>query len=147
MAENIPFNYNLDKITEREVVPDFVTRLTIGNDLINPDDNDKVIIPAKAKLKDVVLMNMIRTFDISDIEYLDSIKTTYKKVRIGSTAVIIDIPEGYTCYRIIQEKTGQDVTNCFNLLDDGTYKAEFDVPATNDDIYKAYFYDANIIPV
>ena len=148
MAQKTPFNYDLDKITEREVVYDFVSRLSLGKDFINKDydsganSGDKqIILPAEMMLKDEVLMNMIRTMDISDIHHLDSIKTTYSAINAGVHIVNIKIPSGYTLYRIIQEKTGQDVTTCF-VNTGNTYRADFDVPTTHKDIYKAYFYKA-----
>lgn len=148
MAQKTPFNYDLDKITEREVVYDFVSRLSLGKDFINKDydsganSGDKqIILPAEMMLKDEVLMNMIRTMDISDIHHLDSIKTTYSAINAGVNIVNIKIPSGYTLYRIMQEKTGQDVTQCF-VKSSNTYRADFDVPTTHKDIYKAYFYKA-----
>lgn len=160
MAE-VFFNKDLDKITEREVVPDFVSRLSIGKDLTNPDDENKVIIPVGTKLKDGVLMNMIRTFNISDIEHLDSIKTTYTKVSAGETSISIPMPTdnddnihtGYLLYRVVQERTGQDVSECFkyNVYEDEAghvyYKFDLDVPTTHDDIYKAYFYYTDDMPM
>lgn len=141
-----PFNYRLDKITEREVVFDFVSRLSIGKDFINKDynsganTNDKqIIFPADMMLKDEVLMNMIRTMNVSDITHLDKIKTAYKTVEAGDKSVTIEIPTGYTLYRIVQEKTGQDVTQCFAKSDEN-YIATFDVPCTHSDNYKAYYY-------
>ena len=154
------FNPNLDKITEREVVPDFVSRLSLGNDFTNPDDEDKVIFTAGAKLKDGVLSNMVRTFNTSDIEHLDSIKTTYGKLYAGNSSVSIPVPNdnddnnhtGYVLYRIVQESTGYDVFDCFEYTYDeandcGYYIATFDVPASHDDIYKAYFYYTDDMPM
>ena len=143
-----PFNYRLDKITEREVVYDFVSRLNIGKDFVNKDydsganANDKqVILPAGMMLKDEVLMNMIRTMDMSDILHLDKIKTAYKSVGVGEKSVTIEIPANCTLYRIMQEKTGQDVTQCFTK-NNNTYVATFDVPTSHTDNYKAYYYTA-----
>ena len=148
MANVEPFNYDLDKITEREVVFDFVSRLNIGKDFTNQDynsganNNDKQnILPAGMMLKDGVLMNIIRTMDMSDILHLDKIKTAYKTVAIGERNVTINIPNGCILYRIIQEKTGQDVTQCFTKNAE-TYVANFDVPFTHVDTYKAYYYTA-----
>lgn len=148
MANVDPFNYKLDKITEREVVYDFVSRLSIGKDFVNKDynggtnaDDKQIILPAGMMLKDEVLMNMIRTMDMSDILHLDKIKTTYKSVAVGERSVTIEIPDDCTLYRIMQEKTGQDVTKCFDKVNN-TYVASFDVPTTHVDIYKAYFYTA-----
>lgn len=148
MANVDSFNYKLDKITERETVYDFVSRLSIGKNLINQDynigtnTNDKqVIMPAGSKLKDDVLTNIIRTMDTSDILHLDKIKTAYKWVMPGSKSVTIVIPAGCTLYRIMQEKTGQDVTQCFTK-DGNEYTTTFDVETTQSDIYKAYYYTA-----
>ena len=148
MANVDPFNYRLDKITERETVFDFVSRLSIGRDFVNKDynsgtnSNDKqIILPAGMMLKDEVLMNIIRTMDMSDILHLDKIKTAYKSVVIGDKSVSIEIPSGCTLYRIIQEKTGQDVTQCFTKSG-SNYITTFDVPCTHVDTYKAYYYTA-----
>lgn len=146
MANTNPFNYQLDKITEREVVFDFVSRLSIGKDFVNQDydsganSNDKqIIIPANTMFKDGVLMNIIRTMDMSDILHLDTIQTAYKSVEVGEKSVTIVIPPDCILYRIIQEKTGQDVTQCFTKYDN-VYIATFDVPTSVTDIYKAYYY-------
>ena len=146
MAQVNPFDYKIDKITEREVVYDFISRLSIGKDFVNQDynsatnSNDKqVIFPAGYMVKDEVLMNMIRTMDTSDIIHLDKIKTAYKTINAGTKSVTIMIPNGCTLYRIVQEKTGQDVTQCFTKSG-STYVANFDVPTTIQDTYKAYFY-------
>lgn len=148
MANVDSFNYDLDKITERETVYDFVSRLSIGINFSNQDynagtnNNDKqIILPAGMKLKDGVLMNMIRTMDTSDILHLDKIKTSYKSVGIGEKSVTIAIPSGCTLYRIIQEKTGEDVTQCF-VKNGNNYVATFDVGTSIADIYKAYYYTA-----
>ena len=140
------FNYRLDKITERETVFDFVSRLSIGKDFVNQDynpntnTNDKQnIFPAGYMLKDEVLYNIIRTLATSDILHLDKIKTSYKSIEVGNKSVTITIPSGCTLYRIVQEKTGQDVTTCFTKTG-SNYVANFDVPTTHSDIYKAYYY-------
>lgn len=146
MANVDPFNYRLDKVTERETVYDFVSRLNIGKDFINKDynsganaDDKQVIFPAGAMLKDEILTNMIRTMDMSDILHLDKIKISYKSIEVGEKSVIIPIPSDCILYRIVQEKTGHDVTQCFNKSGD-TYVTTFDVPTTHADIYKAYYY-------
>lgn len=145
MAQKEPFNYRLDKITEREVVFDFVSRLSIGKDFINQDYNQaensidkQIIIPANTLLKDGVLMQIIRTMDISDIINLDKLKTSFKDVAVGDKSVRIPIPTGATLYKIVQEKTGQDVTACFSKSGN-YYVTTFDVPMTNKDIFKAYY--------
>lgn len=146
MANVETFNYKIDKITEREVVFDFVTRLSIGKDFINQDFNSsensgdrKVIFPADTKLKDTVLANIIKALDTSDILHLNELKTTYKKIPIGTKSLSLQIPSGYRIYKIVQESTGSDVTRCFTQ---GTnaYTITFDVPTVTEDYYKAYYY-------
>lgn len=148
MANVNPFNYQLDKITEREMVFDILSRLSIGKDFVNKDydsganaDDKQIIFPAGSMIKDEVLMNMIRTMDTSDIAHLDKIRTSYKTVVVGDKSVSITIPSGCTLYRIVQENTGYNVTHHFNKLG-SSYVANFDVPATINDIYKAYYFEA-----
>ena len=138
------FNPNLDKITEREVVPNFVSRLTLGEDFkdtinISGSNSSTKLVTRGKKLKDGVLINFSRTLDLSDIKHLDTIKSTYTEVAAGSTEVSIQIPTGGTLYRIVQEKTKQDVTDCF-VQNNDKWEASFDVPTSHADIYKAYFY-------
>lgn len=145
MAEKRPFNYDQDKITEREVVFDFVSRLYMGLDFVNQDYNSaensgdkQVILPSNIKLKDGVLMQIIRTMDISDKLNLDKLKTSYKAVDGGTKTVNIAVPTNAKLIRIIQEKTGMDVTEYFSRSG-GNYTTTFDVPMQNTDIFKAYY--------
>ena len=145
MANTDPFNYNLDKITERETVFDFLSRLPMGLDFMNQDyngsensDDKQVILPKGIKLKDDVLMQIIRTISTSDKLHLDKLRTSYKNAPIGTKTVTLMVPSTATLYKIVQEKTGQDVTACFSR-DNETYTTTFDVPMTNSDIFKAYY--------
>lgn len=145
MANTDPFNYDLDKITERETVFDFVSRLPMGLDFINQDyngaensDDKQVILPRNIKLKDGVLMQIIRTLAISDKLHLDRLRTSYKNAPVGTKTVSIIVPSNATLYKIVQEKTGQDVTVCFTKSDN-IYSATFDVPMINQDTFKAYY--------
>lgn len=147
MANTTEFNYNLDKITEREVVPDFVERLSIGNAFsIYINDGNKVIFNSTTKLKDGILANIIKTLNISDIESLDKFVISYVKVAPNSDSITIPPGKYYTASgslatvtskpnKIIQESTGLDVTDCFDGL-----TATLDVLTTRNDIYKAYWY-------
>jgi hypothetical protein len=146
MANVSEFNYPLDKITERETVFDFVERLGIGVDFVNPNYNgatndiDKqIIFEVNTKVKNGILAQIIATLPISDLIKLDVLKTSFKDVPIGATTVTIAVPETATLYKIIQEKTGQDVTSCFSRVG-STCTTTFDVPMINTDIFKAYYY-------
>ena len=68
ILNNTPhFNPELDKITERELVYDIVSRLRIGNDMQNPDSDLSGGIgnffDAGARLKDDILTNIIRSLN------------------------------------------------------------------------------------
>ena len=145
MAEKKPFQYDIDKITERETVFDFVSRLSIGRDFVNQDydsganSGDKqIILPKNIKLKDGVLMQIIRALDISDKLNLDKLKTSYKSVAAGTKTVNIADPTNAKLIRIVQEKTGMDVTEYFSRSG-SNYTTTFDVAMTNADIFKAYY--------
>lgn len=145
MAKKEPFNYDQDLITERETVFDFVSRLDIGLDFINQDydsganSGDKqVILPAHTMLKNGVLMQIIRALDISDKLNLDKLKTSYKLVNAGAKTVNIAVPTNAKLIRIVQEKTGMDVTEYFSRSG-SNYTTTFDVAMENTDIFKAYY--------
>jgi hypothetical protein len=144
MANMSEFNYPLDKITERETVFDFVERLGIGVDFTNPNyngaENDidkQIIFGANTKVKDGILAQIISTLAISDLINLNNVKTSFKAVKAGETKVGILVPNGATLYKIIQEKTGQDVTACFSRVTSDYYGTTFDVPIEHSDIFKA----------
>ena len=113
------YHPGIDKVTERELVYDILTRLNLGKPFKNSDytsvnnnDETEEIFPIGFRLKggvkdvepidlddeyhgldrnqDGILMNIIRTLDTTHIENLDTIVTRYGKVSKGDTEVIIE---------------------------------------------------------
>jgi len=120
MAEKKPFQYDIDKITERETVYDFVSRLSIGKDFVNQDYDSG----ANSGDKQIILP--------------DKLKTSYKSVTAGTKTVNIAVPTNAKLIRIVQEKTGMDVTEYFSRSG-SNYTTTFDVAMINADIFKAYY--------
>lgn len=140
MANNNGFNGDLDKITEREVVYDFVSRLKFGKNLTNINEHNKssvVIVRAGEKLKDLIcrLIMFLPSYVIDNIVGLTIAKL---EINIGSASVAISQPNGKTLLRAISETTGQDITDCFTLSG-SAYLLEVDTPYTTKDIIKLYF--------
>lgn len=137
MAEMQPFNSDLDKITEREVVPDFVSRLKIGKKFL--DENGHKLFDENSKLKDDILLQIIKSINTYDIFKISIFKTSYTVIEAGSKNAAITVPESANIYKIIQEKTGLDVTECFKKITNKTYVAEFASAIPHQDIFKAYY--------
>lgn len=140
MANTNGFNGDLDKITEREVVYDFVSRLKFGKDLTNTIEYNtaqRVIVSAGEKLKDLIcrIIMMMPSYVISNIVrvYVASLE-----IPVGATSAAINHPSGKTLLRAISETTGQDITDCFTLSD-STYTISVAVPYTSKDTVKMYF--------
>ena len=140
MANTSGFNQDLDKITEREVVPDFVSRLTFGKDVTNDNElnvSQQILVPKKTKLKDVItrLIMLLPTF--AD-KHLMEIYVVDHTIAVGAKEVTINKPSGKTLVAAISESTGQDIVSCF-AVSGSAYKATFNTPYTAADNLKLYF--------
>ena len=107
------FNPNLDRITEREVVPNFFSRLPLGKSIENIIEsestatNDMINSEYKAfdtlnKILQLLPMDLTTIYNFTSISttYIPSNKLNYKKV----------------LYRAIEISTGFDVTSLFNRI-------------------------------
>lgn len=140
MANTSGFNNELDKITEREVVYDFVSRLKFGKDLTNIIEHNtaqRVIVSAGEKLKDLIcrIIMMMPSYVINNIIGL---RVASLEISVGSVSAAISQPSGKTLLRAISETTGQDITDCFTLSG-GTYTIAVNTPYTSKDTVKMYF--------
>lgn len=124
------FNKDIDKITEREVVNDFVERLYIGDNFKNPnytgmhnDGEQEYIFEKNNKLKDDILSKIITSLPTYCINNLSSLISTYNKNWYKRARLFI--PEFKRLYKVIHEETGFDVTNLF-LLNDTAKNLYFD---------------------
>ena len=140
MANTSGFNSDLDKITEREVVYDFVSRLKFGKDLTNTIEHNaaqRVIVSAGEKLKDLIcrIIMMMPSYVINNIVGL---RVASLEIPVGSTSAAISQPSGKTLLRAISETTGQDITDCFTLSG-STYTITVAASYTSEDTVKMYF--------
>ena len=147
---NIPFNYDLDLITEKETVYDFISRLTFGKDMINPhtagEDVGCTIVEGRHsptrygtnKVKDL-LARMVMLFPSSLATQVATIKVASIKVGPGTNYTGTTIPAPFTSgtlVRVISERTRQDIKDCFSNL-----VMHLDVPYDKEDVLTFYYRD------
>lgn len=139
---NIPaFNAELDKITEREVVYDFVSRLKIGKSFTDPDNESTIIFDPPTKLKDIMrkaVMALPTTIALN----LDEIHTTYINIQANNeyNEISIVFPSKTTLLLAYSERTQTDLTSLFTPSENNTkYTMTIDVPYENTDIIKFYY--------
>lgn len=143
-----PFNKELDKITQAEVVYDFVERLSIGRDF----NVGNYTFPANVKLRDEVIRKLYNLLPQSLVSTLDQLNDTTKcHISKGTESIIMaflyDIEENWVD-KIISDRTGIDISSAFNFeyvgeVNDHTkYKyrltATFDTPYPYDDDVTIY---------
>lgn len=131
------FNPELDKVTERETVFDFVSRLPIGLNFtsIEAGKEDMVIFKPPRKLKDIIrkdVMALPKTIAYN----LDNVLTTFVIINVdGKTKEIVaPIPAGtdpaQTLLLAYSERLQQDLSSLF--VKEGTsFKMTIDVPYQN----------------
>ena len=129
------FNMKLDRITERETVPDFYERMTNGSNIL---DGDKVIFNANNTIS-TAINNAIILNRPSLLENLANIKTAIIEVSIGDSEIVIpDNIDFSNVIMICSEKTMVDIKSVFSEID-GDMKLIMDSPYTNNDIIKIYY--------
>ena len=129
------FNMELDRITERETVPDFYERMTNGSSIL---DGDRVIFNANNTIS-TAINNAIILNRPSLLENLADIKTAIIEVSIGDSEIVI--PDNINFSNVIMicsEKTMVDIKSTFSEID-GDMKLITDSPYTNNDIIKIYY--------
>lgn len=140
MANNDSFNKLLDKITESEVVYDFVERLKLGKDFVMTyfDASTKKIFSAGTKLLDLfrpLYMNLPPLI----LNNIGKIQTLNLKISKGSKSCSSTFITGknYSLLKVVSESTGMDVTSCFTFEMVGTISGNksMKVSATFDCIY------------
>lgn len=150
------FNYEIDKITEREVVYDFFSRLSLGKDmtyddlfqdpnlkvLFNAGDNVKEIISKLASVLPGSITNNIRKIKVGCVEKILPEEITEDKIE-EYKRVDISLPAGSTLLLVYSEKTNLDLSSLFEQggtnNNKDNYTMRFDVLPENDDIYKVYY--------
>ena len=147
------FNEKLDKITEREVVYDFISRLKYGKDVVDLDDESTILFPQNTKVKETI-QRLIMQFPDRISKNLKNIHTGALVLNTGSVTYNISIPKEGTKEPTIllaySERTGFDLTDCLiegTSNDSGSvlYNLNLDVPFNNRDTIKYYYtFDAII---
>lgn len=119
------FNPNLDRITEREVVPNFFSRLPLGKSIENNIEFENTatndMINSEYKAFDTLnKILQLLPMDLTTIYNFTSISTTYiPSNKLNNKLYIIKkMDENYdkVLYRAIEISTGFDVTSLFNRI-------------------------------
>lgn len=120
------FNPNLDRITEREVVPDFFSRLFLGKPINNSFESGSTttcnIINSEYKAFNTLNKTLqILPMDLITRNYFMFINTTYIPPYSlnGHVYIVKKIGENYndeTLYRAIEVSTGSNITSLFNRI-------------------------------
>lgn len=114
---NNPYDKDLDKITEAEVVYDFVERLNLGKDLELPygsKDQKKIIFKAKTLLLDILkfILSLLPPSIVFDRE---NISTCVIKLPVGTSTAACSFDGNVSIYRAYSDRSGLDVSSCFTV--------------------------------
>lgn len=143
MAE-FEFNPDIDKITERELVPNIYERVTIGEDLKHFDDDSKTFFKRETHLN-IIDSKIIASFPTSLSDNIENIHIGSVDIdRDGMTTYVITLLPPPTGSRIIilrayLERTLVDVRSLLSLIEGSSYKISFDTPFRNSDTIKIYY--------
>lgn len=109
------YDKNLDKITEAEVVYDFVERLRLGKDLQLPyDGTDKIIFVAKTLLLDV-LKFILKLLPPSIVFDHENISVNPMQIPVGTKTISCVFDGNVFIYRAYSDRSGMDISNCFTV--------------------------------
>ena len=146
------FNPNIDKITERELVPDIYERIIIGEDLKDSDNIDKTFFKAKTHLN-TIDSKIIASLPTSLSNNIENIHTKYINIDTEhiSYTVTLEAPSTDTdngtkmvLLRAYLERTLVDIRSLMDIAESNTrsvtYNINFDTPFKNTDILKIHYY-------
>lgn len=151
MAEE--FNPNLDKVTERDVVPDFYSRLKLGKPFADPDIpeqflgglEDLVIFKAGTNVK-FINEKMAICLPTNIVNNLSRIHVTNELIS-KDEEVSVYLPKTAHIILAYSEKTQTDLTSLFVFDEEASadiatnkYTMTLDVPYQNEDNIKFYYY-------
>ena len=146
------FNPNIDKITERELVPDIYERVIIDKDLKDSDNINKTFFKAKTHLN-TIDSKIIASLPTSLSNNIENIHTKYINIDTEhiSYTVTLEVPSTDTgngtivLLRAYLERTLVDIRSLMNIVESNntmsvTYNINFDTPFKNTDILKIHYY-------
>ena len=142
-SENIPkkvedefsssFDKRYDKVTEHEVVDDFISRLYIGKDIYGGSTQ---LLSSDKKLVDYI-SQLFMSNPLPEGRELSLIRFNVDEGVKSLSATILGDVSDYKIYRAYADRSRLDVSGIFNYDISGNKfytKAEFDTPYPSDDI-------------
>ena len=146
------FNSNIDKITERELVPDIYERVITSKDLNDPDNSEKKFFKAETHLN-TIDSKIIASLPTSLSNNIENIHTKYINIDTEhiSYTVTLEAPSTDTdngtkmvLLRAYLERTLVDIRSLMDIAESNTrsvtYNINFDTPFKNTDILKIHYY-------
>lgn len=136
-----PFNDDIDKITERELVYDIVERLKLGRDF--------EMLPGAIYRAGTFLLDLFKglavLFPTSFLLHIMDVKTAYIHIDAGGTSGTCALPnnQAVTILRAYSEQTQMDVKECVLVSGSANnYTATFscDIALLKEDYIKIYYY-------
>lgn len=134
------FNETKDKITERELVSDILSRVSFGKNVL--DENDIIRIKSGTKLTDTLLSIIHAMPNMIKDNYIDAMYFEMTAKAGTSTATIStrELTEHKLIYAM-SSNLNMDITECIEMTEIGptvifTYSAA--IPFTKDDVIKIY---------
>lgn len=144
MADKIigSFDKDLDKITEREVVYDFVERLSIGKDLnMEYDGTSTKVFSLLTKLKDGILTYILNMLPPSLVFNYVGMKVYHLPINIGDSTKSITLDGSYKLHRAYSDKLRSDISPAMSVsISEGitTITITTDTPYIYNDIISIY---------
>ena len=143
---DLPFNPDLDKITERELVPNIYARLKLGDVIYNPDDDVELLLDKNTS----VLQLTQQIINILPVKLA-------RRIPDGVVVEIWNIGLTNTCnvvrnnkYKLIAaylERSGIDIASLFGTTYTSSggskFSITFDDSLTSNDRIIAYLYEIN----
>lgn len=146
MAE-YEFNPNLDKITERELVPDIYARLSLGASISDPDDDENTVELLPPTTSVLELNNkIISVLPHFIVENLPKVEVWICKINTGSTNIIsLGYSGHYVMIKAYLENTMVDVSSLITVSYSSdtnitSFSFKVDTPFINSDVVKVYMY-------
>ena len=114
------FDKDLDKITEREVVYDFVERLSIGKDFpLEYDGVSTKVFSAFTKLRDGVLAYVLNLLPPSLVFNYVGMKVYHLPINVGDHSKSITLTGNYNLHRAYSDKLRSDISSAMTVTHSG----------------------------
>lgn len=144
---DLPFNPDLDKITERELVPNIYARLKLGDTIYDPnsDENEQLLNKDTSVLQ--LTQQIINILPLKLVKHIpDGIVVDIWDIGLSNTH---NVQYGNRKFKLIAaylERSGIDVTSLFTTeytSSGSKFSIRFDDSTTSTDRIIAYLYKIN----